>query len=321
MRQKNLVLGIDIGGTKTSFGFVDREGAIFNATSMSTQGDESAQTFVSRLHQRIEESRVSLPSPHRLCGIGIGAPNAHHDRGTIEKAVNLNWGDTVDFVALIRKYYDLPISITNDANAAAVGEMLFGNARGMKHFLVITLGTGLGSGIVVDGHLLQGASGFAGELGHTIVDPDGRQCGCGKRGCLETYVSATGLIRTAFTLLAERSEPSPLRNMSYQEMTSEIIFNLAVQGDFIALAAFDRTARILGMKLADAVAHLSPEAIFLTGGLAAAGDLLLKPAERYMKDFMFRAFRGTAKLLPSGLETGKSAILGAAALIWNELAS
>jgi len=318
MREKDLVLGIDVGGTKTSFGFVDREGAIFNATPIPTQADESAQAFVSRLHRRIEEIRVSLPCPHRLRGVGIGAPNAHHDRGTIEKAVNLNWGDTVDFVGLIRQYYDLPVSITNDANAAAIGEMLFGSARGMKHFLVITLGTGLGSGIVTDGRLLTGASGFAGELGHTVVDPGGRECGCGKRGCLETYVSATGLRRTALELLASRCDPSPLRGVSYQDMTSKQIFDMAREGDIIALEAFDRTARILGMKLADAVAHLSPEVVFLAGGLAAAGDILLVPTEQYMNDFLFRVYQGTVKLMPSGLEAGTSAILGAAALIWSE---
>ncbi len=319
MRDKELVLGIDVGGTKTAFGFVDREGIVVNAASMPTNADESADIFMSRLHQRIEEIGIGLPSPHRLRGIGIGAPNAHHDRGTIEKAVNLNWGDTVDFVRLIGKYYDLPVSITNDANAAALGEMFFGNARGMKNFIVVTLGTGLGSGIVADGRLIYGASGFAGELGHTIVDPDGRACECGKKGCLETYVSATGLRRTALELLALRCDASPLREISYQKMSSKVIADLAWQGDVIALAAFDRTARILGMKLADAVAHLSPEAIFLAGGLAAAGDLLLLPTEQHMNDFLFRVYCGTVKLMPSGLATGTSAILGAAALIWNEL--
>jgi glucokinase len=319
MLDRNLVLGIDIGGTKTSFGFVGLDGTVIAATSMPTQANDSAETLMFRLHQRIEEVRVGLPAVHQLCGIGIGALNAHHNRGSIEKAVNLNWGETVDFVGLIRKHYDLPVSITNDANAAAIGEMLFGNARGMKHFMVITLGTGLGSGIVADGRLLHGASGFAGELGHTVVDPEGRQCRCGKRGCLETYVSATGLTRTAVALLAERLDPSPLRAMSYQEMTSKHIFELAVKGDIIALAAFDRTAYILGIKLADAVAHTSPEAIFLAGGLAAAGDILLKPTQRYMEDFLFGVYRGTVKLMPSGMEAGKSAILGAAALIWNEL--
>ena len=235
------------------------------------------------------------------------------------EAVNLNWGETVDFVALVRRYYSLPVSITNDATAAALGEMLFGNARGMKHFLVITLGTGLGSGIVVDGRLLYGASGFAGELGHTVVEADGRPCRCGKRGCLETYVSAAGLKKTALELLAERCDQTELRTMRYEDMTSQRIFDLAVEGDVIALEAFDRTARILGMKLADAVAHLSPEAIFLSGGLSEAGDRLLKPTEQYMKYFMFGAYRDTVKLLPSGLKTGESAILGASALIWNDL--
>jgi glucokinase len=315
----DLVLGIDIGGTKTAFGFVDRGGTMISATSMPTQVHNSAEALVSLLHQRVEKVRAGLPSSHRLCGIGIGAPNAHHDRGTIEKAVNLNWGETVDLVGLIRKHYDLPVSITNDANAAAIGEMLFGNARGMKHFMVITLGTGLGSGIVADGRLLHGASGFAGELGHTVVDPEGRQCRCGKRGCLETYVSATGLVRTTLMLLAERCDPSPLRAMSYEEMTARRIFELAAKGDIIALEAFDRTARILGLKLADAVAHTSPEAIFLTGGMAMAGDLLLKPTQQYMDKFLFGVYKGTVKLVLSGLETGKSAVLGAAALIWSEL--
>jgi glucokinase len=320
MADKDLVLGVDIGGTKTAFGFVDIKGKLICATTIPTQSSDSARTLVSRLHKRIEKVRAGLPSFHRLCGIGVGAPNAHHYRGTIEKAVNLNWGETIDFVGLIRKYYDVPVSLTNDANAAALGEMLFGNARGMKHFLVITLGTGLGSGIVADGHLIHGASGFAGELGHIVVDPDGRQCGCGKRGCLETYVSATGLIRTTAELLAKLIDPSPLRAMSYQKITAKHIFDLAAKGDVIALAAFDNTARILGMKLADAVAHTSPEAIFLAGGMASAGDILMKPTQNYMENFLFGAYRGMVKLMPSGIEEGKSAILGAAALIWHELA-
>ncbi|MRR17544.1 MAG: ROK family protein, partial [Deltaproteobacteria bacterium] len=279
---------------------------------------EPAQSFVLRLYRRIEEAGADLPSPYRLRGIGIGAPNAHHDRGTIEKAVNLNWGPAVDFVRLIQKYYDLPVFIANDANAAALGEMLFGNARSMKHFLVVTLGTGLGSGIVTGGRLLTGASGFAGELGHTVVDPNGRECGCGKRGCLETYVSAAGLKRTALEVLAARCDPSPLRGVSFADMTAKQIANLALAGDVVSREAFERTARILGMKLADAVAHTGPEAIFLAGGLAGAGDLLFKPTERYLNEFLFRVYRGTVRLLPSGLAAGAGAILGAAALIWSE---
>jgi glucokinase len=321
MRKKDLVLGIDIGGTNTSLGFVDRQGTLITSKVLPTRAGDSAERYVNRLHQHIEKLRTGLSDPHRFCGIGVGAPNAHAGRGTIEQAVNLNWGGTVDFVSLMHKYYDLPVSITNDANAAAVGEMLFGNARGMKHFLVVTLGTGLGSGIVMDGRLLYGASGFAGELGHTVVKPKGRQCACGKRGCLETYVSATGLTRTALELLAKQLDPSPLRTMTLDKITSKRIFELAVAGDVIALAAFDKTARILGMKLADAVAHLSPEAIFLAGGLAGAGNFLIKPTEQYMNDYLFRVYRGTVKVLTSGMPPGSRAVLGAAALIRNELAT
>lgn len=318
MFNMNIVLGIDIGGTNTSFGFVDRAGAVITKASMETKPGDAAEKFVTRLHDRIEEVRTGLPS-HHLCGIGIGAPNANYYQGTIEKAVHLNWGETVNFVRLMRVYYNIPVSITNDANAAAIGEMLFGNARGMQNFMVITLGTGLGSGIVVDGRLLYGNSGFARELGHTVVDPAGRQCRCGKKGCLETYASATGLVRTALTLITERREPSPLRDMSSEEITSKMIFDLAQKGDKIALEAFDQTAKILGMKLADAVALTGPEAIFLSGGLSMAGDILLKPTQQYMEDFLFGAYKGSVKLMLSGMPPGKSAILGAAALIWSEL--
>jgi glucokinase len=321
MQEKELVLGIDIGGTNTSLGFVDQAGKLYQRCSMPSCSCDPAEIYVARLHQQIEELRADLPFLHRLRGIGVGAPNAHISRGTIEQSVNLNWPGTVDFVSLLRKYYDPPILLTNDAKAAAMGEMLFGDARGMKHFLVVTLGTGLGSGVVVDGRLLGGASGFAGELGHTTVDPNGRQCGCGKQGCLETYVSATGLKRTALALLAERCDPSVLGTLAVEEITAQRICELAQKGDLVACAAFDRTALILGMKLADAVALLSPEAVFLAGGLAGAGDLLIGPVERYMNDHLFRVYRGTVKVMPSGLKKGTGAVLGAASLIWNSLAS
>lgn len=321
MTHRDLVLGIDIGGTNTSLGFVDRTGVLIRSDAMITRAGDTPEIFAARLDQAIEQLMQSLPFSCRLLGIGIGAPNAHHGRGTIEQAVNLNWGEVVDFVSLIQKYYDLPVSITNDANAAALGEMLFGKARGMKDFMVVTLGTGLGSGIVADGRLLYGSSGFAGELGHTVVDPEGRLCECGKKGCLETYASATGLRRTALELLASQGDPSLLRSMRDEEITSKRIFDLARSGDRIALEAFDRTARVLGMKLADAVAHLSPEAIFLGGGLSGAGDILLAPTKKYMDAFLFRVYQGTVKLMLSGLETKASAVTGAAALIWNELES
>lgn len=319
--QGDLVVGIDIGGTNTSLGFVDGTGALVHSESMATRAADTPERFVERLDLAIKRLTKTLPFSCRLLGIGIGAPNAHHDRGTIEKAVNLHWGEVVDLVSLVRKYYDVPVSITNDANAAALGEMLFGHARGMKHFMVVTLGTGLGTGIVTGGRLLYGASGFAGEMGHTVVDPEGRPCACGKKGCLETYVSATGLVRTALELVAKRRDASLLRSLRDEEITSKRIFELADSGDVLALEAFDRTAYILGMKLADAVAHLSPEAIFLGGGLSAAGDLLLAPARRYMNDFLFRVYRGTVTLALSGLPPGASAVVGAAALIWKELES
>ena len=319
MQDSDLVLGIDIGGTNTSLGFVDRGGTMVCEVSLPTEGSDGPDVFLDRLHRKIEELYLTLPLGSRLRGIGIGAPNAHAGRGTIEQAVHLNWTGTIDFVSSIRRLYDLPVCLTNDAKAAAMGEMLFGHARGMKHFIVITLGTGLGSGIVADGRLLYGASGFAGELGHTVVDPDGRKCECGKRGCLETYVSATGLVRTTLAIMAERNEPSPLREAAVREMTSKQIFESAFAGDAIALEALDRTARILGMKLADAIAHTSPQAIFLSGGLALAGDLLIKPAEKYMNEFLFRVYQGTVKLMPSALAPKTGAVVGAAALVWNEL--
>lgn len=319
MSANEIVLGIDIGGTRTSFGLLDRQGRLLLEATIRTQAHESAQTLVLRLHEKIEELRASLAPEFCLQGIGIGAPNGNYYRGTVENPVNLNWGESVNLVELFRKHYDLPIVITNDANAAALGEMRFGGARGMRHFIVITLGTGLGSGIVANGELLYGADGFAGELGHTVVDPHGRQCGCGKKGCLETYVSATGICRTALVLMAEKREASPLRSLSSASLTSRDIYDAARDGDTIALEAFNVTARILGMKLADAVAHLSPEAIFLLGGLAGAGDLLLPPTKQYMEEYLLRTFRGKVALLPTGLPAVNSAILGAGALIWHEL--
>ena len=319
MRTDNCVIGIDIGGTTTSFGFVDRHGALICEATLTTQAHQPAQTLVSRLCDAIEKLRTTLPTGITLSGIGIGAPNANYHRGTVENPVNLNWGASVNLVELFRQRCDLPVAITNDANAAAIGELLFGGARGMKHAIVITLGTGLGSGIIVNGELLYGADGFAGELGHTVVDPEGRHCACGKKGCLETYVSATGLCRTVFELLAQRNDPSPLREVSFSQLTSKQICEAACGGDSIAQEAFDTTARILGMKLADAVAHTSPEAIFLSGGLAAAGDLLITPTRLYLDKFLFTPYKGKVKLLRSELPEGSGAVLGAAALAWHEV--
>ena len=319
MQTDNCVIGIDIGGTNTSFGFVDRHGALICEATLATQADQPAHTLVSRLYDAIEKQRTTLPPQTGISGIGIGAPNADYHRGTVENPVNLNWGASVNLVELFRQQYDLPVAITNDANAAAIGELLFGGARGMKHAIVITLGTGLGSGFIVNGELLYGADGFAGELGHTVVDPEGRRCACGKHGCLEAYVSATGLCRTVFELLALRNDPSPLREVSFSQLTSKQVYESACEGDPVAVAAFDATSRILGMKLADAVAHTSPEAIFLSGGLAAAGDLLFTPTRRYLDEFLFSPYKGKVKLLRSELPEESGAVLGAAALAWHEV--
>jgi len=315
----DVTLGVDIGGTNTVVGFVDREGKCLAESSIPTNAHEPAESLVRRLHEKVEEIAKPLAGRITLKGIGVGAPNANFYRGTVENPPNLKWKGVVNLAALIRTYYDLPVAVTNDANAAALGEMLYGAAKGMKDFIVITLGTGLGSGIVAGGAMVYGADGFAGEIGHTIVDPRGRVCGCGRRGCLETYASASGICRTILELLAERREESELRNVSPQDLTSKMIADAAGRGDVIAREAFEVTGRILGLKLADSVAHLSPEAIILFGGLANAGALIFEPTKRHLEENLLNIFKNKVKLLPSGLKEGNTAVLGASALIWHEL--
>lgn len=314
----DIVLGVDIGGTNTKLGYVDRQGLCIADDVMPTRSDEPSAVFFRRLHAQAEQLRSTLGPSHRLLGVGIGAPNANYYKGTIEHPPNLSWV-WVDIHAELAPYYHVPIAATNDANAAALGEMLFGAAKGMRDFIVITLGTGLGSGIVVNGEMVYGASGFAGEIGHVIVDPGGRACGCGRRGCLEVYASATGLRLTVAELLARSDAPSPLRDLDFEELSSRLIFEAARNGDPIALEGFELTGDFLGRKLADAVAYTSPEAIFLFGGLATSGDLLFNPVRRALEDNLLNIYRGTVKLLPSGIPEGKAAILGASALIWKEL--
>jgi glucokinase len=315
-----VALGIDIGGTNTKFGFVDREGRVLSNGEIPTNAQEPATMLLARLAVTTEEAFETIKSKCDLKGIGIGAPNANYYRGTVENPPNLKWDGIVNLVELIQsKYHNLPVAITNDANAAAIGEMTFGAAKGMNNFIVITLGTGLGSGIVVNGDILYGHDGFAGEIGHTTVFADGRHCGCGKKGCLEAYVSAGGICRTVFELLAESREESKLRAMSFNDLTSKTLYELAQQGDPIAIQAFERTGHILGIKMADAVAHTSPEAIIFFGGLSSSWDLLYEPTKRSMEEHLFGIFRGKVKLLLSGLKEDNAAVLGASALIWNEL--
>jgi glucokinase len=318
MTHTEVTLGVDIGGTKTTLAFVDRQGQFMAVTTMPTNAHQPAELFFERLHSTSEELYRSVVSSCELIGIGIGAPNANYYKGTIERPPNLSW-DYVNVIAEISKYYDLPVAATNDANAVAIGEMLFGAAQGMKDFIVIMLSTGLGSGIVANGELIYGTDGFAGEIGHTIVDYHGRECGCGRQGCLETYVSTNGLRRTVQELICSSTEPSELRVISFEKLTSRKVYEAALRGDRIALEAFDRTGNILGMKLADAVAFTSPEAIILFGGLAAAGDLIFKPTKRSMEEHLLGIFKDKVKLVPSGLPDNNTAVLGASALIWNDI--
>jgi len=315
----DVAAGIDIGGTNTALGFVDRNGCCLEETSIPTGTDRDPSELIRRVHQTITDL-LGRNTRRVLVGIGIGAPNANFHKGTVESPPNLPWRGIVNLADHIRRFQDCPVAVTNDANAAAVGEMKFGAARGMRDFIVITLGTGLGSGLVANGELILGHDGFAGEIGHTVVDPNGRECGCGKRGCLETYASANGIRRTVAELLCERRADSALRSIAFRDLTARMISEAAHAGDPIALEAFERAGRALGMKLADAVAHTSPEAIILFGGLAAAGELIFEPAKRHMEANLLPVFRGKVKVLPSGLNGGSTAVLGAAALIWNELA-
>jgi glucokinase len=312
---KKVVLGIDIGGTNTKFGYVDCTGKCLANSSMPTNAQKPSDQFFNRLHKESNNLFESMRKDYELIGIGIGAPNANYYKGTIEHPPNLSW-DFVDVRAELGKYYGIPLAITNDANAAALGEMLFGAARGMKDFIVITLGTGLGSGIVANGELIYGADGFAGEIGHTVVDPNGRQCGCGKRGCLEAYCSATGLCRTVQEFICDSTEPSELRNVSYADLTAQMVSESAMRGDPLAKQAFESCGRLLGLKLSDSVAHLSPEAIIFFGGMASAGDLIFEPTKRSLEAHLFPIFRNKVKILPSGLIEGSAAVLGASALIW-----
>jgi glucokinase len=318
MEKRGVAIGIDVGGTNTAYGYVDFKGEIIYENTIPTRAELKADQLFERLFADIDESFKKFENKYRLIGIGIGAPNANYYKGTVELPPNLNWG-IVNVLDLIKGYSMLPSAITNDANAAALGEMIFGAAKDMKDFIVITLGTGLGSGIVVNGQLVYGADGFAGEIGHTIVDPNGRECGCGRKGCLETYASASGIRRTIIEMLISSKTPSELRKIGLDQLTAKDIAEAAQKGDKLALEAFDYTARILGLKLADAVAHLSPEAIILFGGLALAGDLIFVPTKKYMEEYMLNIFKNKVKLIPSALPGGNAAVLGAAALIWNEI--
>jgi len=318
MAAKKVTLGIEIGGTNTSFGLVDISGNCFVESRIPTKPNESPEALFERLFKKFNKIYKEKSSEYEVIGIGIGAPSANYYKGTVEYSSNLNWV-YVNIRDIVKKYTNLPIVIANDANAAALGEMKFGVAKKMKNFIQLTLSRGFGSGIVVDGNIVYGNDGFAGEIGHTIVEKNGRSCGCGRKGCLETYVSTGGLIRTCFELLSKSNELSLIKEFPPNNLTAEIITRAAKNGDKLALNAFEFTGQVLGEALANVVAYLSPEAVILSEGLAAAGDLLLVPTKLHMEKNMLNLFQGKVEILLSGLVKGNVAILGASALSWHEI--
>jgi glucokinase len=315
---EKIAVGIDIGGTLTKVGLVDDAGNMYGNLSFPTTGYQNFDDYLKVLYDKIEQLKAENSQEAEYVGIGVGAPNANYYRGTIEHAANLDWKGIVPFVDKIRQYYDLPVYMTNDANAAAIGEMIYGEAQGMQNFIVITLGTGLGSGIVSNGKLIYGHDGMAGELGHIMIDPNGRMSGL-KKGGLEAYVSSTGLKRTIFFLLSQTMAPSKFRDISFNDLHGEEITRLAEEGDPIATEAFRMTCEILGQQLANFVSFSHPEAIFLLGGLAKSGKWIFEPTQKYLEENLLPFYRGKVKLLPSGMIDKNAAILGAAALVWDHM--
>jgi len=305
---KRIVAAIDIGGTNTNFGLVDEDGKILAQNSVATKNFPEPLELVKAVSKAISEL---LTSESELIGVGIGAPNGNFFTGSIEFAPNMQWKGVVPLAKYFSDALNCEAVLTNDANAAALGELIFGGAKGMKDFIFVTLGTGLGSGIVVNGEMVYGHDGFAGELGHVIMIPDGRPCGCGRRGCLETYCSATGLVVT-YKANSQRSAASG------QSIDAKYIYNLAEQGDKTAIDCFNYTGEILGLALANSVAYTSPEAIFLFGGLANAGDLIFKPTKESFEKNLLNIYKNKIKILPSQLKENDAALLGAASLIWKE---
>ncbi len=314
---KPYVIGIDMGGTNTAFGIVDTCGKVIAGGSIKTRKHNNIEDYIDELHGELTRLIEENDAQDKVQGIGIGAPNANYFTGLIEDGVNLPWPTPIPFAELISKKFGIPAVITNDANAAAIGEMTYGAARGLKDFIMITLGTGVGSGIVVNGQMVYGHDGFAGELGHVVMKRNnGRMCGCGRTGCLEAYCSATGVARTAREFLEIRKEDSALRNIPVDEITSKDVYDAAVAGDQIAKDIFEYTGDILGQALADFVTFSSPEAFVLFGGLTKAGDLIMKPVKDSLDKNILSCYKGKVKLLVSELKESDAAILGASALGW-----
>jgi glucokinase len=317
---KKFAVGIDIGGTNTKFGIVDREGTILTQGRMLTNARDTVQGFIEELYQHLSPMIEQSGGVNAFTGIGIGAPNGNYYTGNIEHAANLKWKGIVPLAAMIQERFGMNVKLTNDANAAAAGEQQYGCAKGMRDFITITLGTGVGSGIFINGRIVLGHDGFAGELGHTIIRPGGRlHPGTGIRGPLEAYASATGVRETALEMLRDHpTKKSLLRDISPEELTSEKVYECAIKGDEIAKEIFAFTGQLLGEALANFVMFSSPEAIVLFGGLTKAGDLILNPTRNAMEANLVQVFRNKVKLVFSNLKEADAAILGASALIWEE---
>ncbi|MCQ2347084.1 MAG: ROK family protein [Paludibacteraceae bacterium] len=313
----NYVLGLDMGGTNSVLGIVDAEGKVVARTSIKTQDYSQIETYIDALYLAAEPIIREVGGIANIRGIGAGVPNGNFYTGCIQQAMNLPWHGVVPFAELMSKRFGLPCRITNDANAAAMGEMRYGVAREMKDFIMITLGTGVGSGIVIDGKLVYGHDGFAGELGHTCADytDAARPCNCGKKGCLEAYASATGVARTAKEIVSSSAKDTLLRQLPIDHITSKDVFDAAEKGDEVAKQIFDYTGTILGRSLADFVAFSAPEAIILFGGLCKSGHWILDPVVRALNDNVLPLWRGKVKVLFSGLNEADAAVLGAAALV------
>ncbi len=314
--KNKIVVGADIGGTNTAVGLLSESGEILRKLKFSTTAFDDAESFVAALCAEILVEIEKLSDNYELCAVGLGAPNGNFYSGMVEEAPNLKWKGNVNLSAMFSKALNVPAVITNDANAAAIGEMLYGGAKGLKNFVVITLGTGLGSGIVVNGELLYGHTGFAGEVGHTTAQLDGRPCTCGKRGCLEAYISARGFRQTAMEMLTANKTESVLSQIPMEKLGPKSIAKAANEGDQIAREVFEWSGKVLGRQLADTVAYLSPEKIFLYGGIAHAGELLLEPTRNAMEENLLHIFKGHTGLEFSQLQGKSGGILGAAALAW-----
>ncbi|MBS1948096.1 MAG: ROK family protein [Bacteroidetes bacterium] len=312
-----LAIGIDIGGTGTKFGIVDRNGNVLFSSEISTRGHGEVENYIDELHKQLYTLVEKAGGSGRMRGIGVGAPNGNYYTGTVEYAPNLPWKGIIPLAKLIQNKFQLPTVLTNDANAAAIGEMMYGAAKSMKDFIMITLGTGVGSGIVANGNLILGHDGFAGELGHTIIIPNGRHHpGTGKYGSLESYASATGVTATALEMLENSEEDSLLRKIPKSKLDSKKVYEAAIENDKLAKEIFDFTGKILGMALANFVMFSSPEAIILFGGLTKSGELILKPTREHMEKNLIQVFQNKVKILVSHLKESDAAILGASALVW-----